>query len=120
MGKPIGGTAFIKVDGEQLSLGGSLTVDVMDTEKEGQAGLSGVAGFTENNRVPMIEGDFFVPDTFPIDKLQTMTGATVTAELANGKTAILEGAWLSGTIAINAADGTTSLKFEGVKGRYLS
>jgi len=119
MAKPIGGTAFIKVDGEQLELAGALSVDIQATEKEGVTGLSGVAHFTENNRVPMMEMDAFVPADFPMAKLEAMTEGTVTAELANGMTAVLESAWLSGPITVNAADGTTSLKFEGKAGRWL-
>lgn len=119
MGKRIGGVAYIKVDGDQLELSGKLTCNIMMTEKEGQSGLSGPVGYKETPRVPTIEGDFFVPPGFPMKALESMAEGTVTAELANGMTAVLSGAWLSGTIEVDAAEGTTSLTFEGIEGKWI-
>ena len=43
---------------------------------------------------------------------------TVTAELANGKTYVLSGAYLVEEPEYAADDGTVSLRFEGSKGRF--
>ena len=115
MGKRIAGVAYIKGDGDQLELSGKLTCNIMMTEKEGVSGLSGPVGYKETPRIPTIEGDFFVTPAFPMEKIANLKDATITAELANGTTAVLSQAWLSGTIEVDAAEGTTSLKFEGIK-----
>lgn len=119
MGKRIAGVCYVKVDGEQLELEGSLTCSLDFSEKEGLAGLSGVAGYKETPVVPYIEGDFFVPPGFPLAKLRDLTDATITAELANGMTGVLSGAWLAGKVEVDAAEGKAKLKFEGVKGEWI-
>lgn len=119
MAKPIGGTAYISVDGEQLSLGGTLTVSISPTEREGQAGLSGPAGYIERPRVPYIEGEFLIPAGFPLEKIEAMTAGTVTAELATGRVAVLSEAWFVGPLDLNAAEGKSTIRFEGIKGEWV-
>lgn len=109
----IGGTAFLSYDGNQLTLAGDLTVSPDIIEREGKAGLSGVAGFTEMNRVPFIEGTFYTVTELSVTEIAAITNATVTAELGNGRTYVLRNAWVSGTREINAADGTVQIRFEG-------
>lgn len=111
----IAGTAYVKVDGAQYTLAGSLTVSPNSVNREGLAGLSGVAGYSETPRVPFIEGDFYTSAALSMPALQAVTNATVTAELANGKTYVLRNAWLAGEPDINAAEGTTTLRFEGIE-----
>lgn len=118
-GKRIAGTCYIKVDGVQLDVAGSVTVSISKVEKEGLSGLSGPVGYTEKPRVPSIEVEAFLTKKFPMDKLEEMDGGTVTAELANGKTAVLSGAWLKGPIEASAGDGTTTLTFEGLTGEWI-
>lgn len=117
--KRIAGVCYIKVDGEQLELGGSLSASLQRTEKEGLSGLSGVPGYKEVPRVPFIEGEVFIPKGFPRKKLEEMENATVTAEFANGETGVLSGAWLAGTIDVNGAEGNATVKFEGVDGKWI-
>ncbi|MEH6478369.1 MAG: phage tail tube protein, partial [Sneathiella sp.] len=93
MGKKIGGTVYIKFDGKQLTLGGSMTAMLDDSEREGVAGLSGVVGFNEKPVVPYIEGEFFMPDETSMDEIRDITSATITVELANGKVGTLSEAW---------------------------
>lgn len=111
----VGGTAFVKVDGDQLALEGTLTVDSFDTEREGLSGLSGVVGYKETPRVPSIEVSAFLTSKTNLETLQKVVDGTVTAELANGKVYTLRNAWLAGAPAINGADGTMTIKFEGMK-----
>lgn len=112
----IAGTCYIKVDGAQYTLAGSLTVSIDSVTREGLAGLSGVAGYKESPRVPYIEGEFYATEDVSIPALQAITDATVTAELANGKTYVLRNAWRAGALELNAAEGTFTLRFEGMAG----
>lgn len=113
--KRIAGTAYIKVDGAQYSLAGSMTVSPTKLEREGMAGLSGVAGFKETPRVPFIEGEFYTTAELSIATIEAIENATITAELANGKVYTMRNAWFAGPADINAAEGTVPLRFEGVE-----
>ena len=115
----IAGTCFISVDGVQLELGGKVNVSIDSSEKEGLSGLSGVAGYKEMPRVPFIDLEAFVPKDFPMSKLNSGDDMTITADLANGSSAVLTGAWLAGAIEVDAAEGKTNLKFEGKSGKWI-
>lgn len=117
--KRIAGTAYIKADGKQFSLGGTLTVSIDENDREGISGLSGVAGFKETPRVPFIEGDFLTTDELSVTELRKMIDVTVTAELANGRTYVLRNAWCAKAVEINASEGTASVRFEGMKGEEV-
>jgi hypothetical protein len=117
--KMIAGTAYIKVDGKQYTLGGSMNVAINEVTREGLAGLSGVAGYKETPHVPKIEGEFYTTTEFSVRDLEQVKNATVTAELANGKTYILSEAWQSGDIEVDVAGGTCTITFEAMRGREI-
>lgn len=115
----IAGVAYIKADGKQFQLGGSLTVSTDTIDREGIAGLSGVAGYSEKYRVPYIEGEFLLVDGLSIKDLTDITDATVQVELANGHTHVLRKAWCKGGHELNPADGTVTVRFEGLGGEEI-
>ncbi len=114
----IAGTAYIKYDGAQLSLSGTLTVSLDTVEREGLAGLSGPAGYKETPRVPFIEAEVFGDSDWDPAALDLITDATIVAELANGKKGVLRNAWKAGASDFNAAEGTTTVRFEGMSGEW--
>lgn len=117
--RQIGGIAYVKVDGKQLTLEGKLTVAITKVTREGKAGASGVAGYTETPRVPSIEGTFFKTAAVSIDELQAITDATVQVELNDGSIYVLRNAWQAGDIDVDAIAGTFDLKFEGMDGEEI-
>lgn len=119
MADRIAGTCYVKVDGEQIEVAGSVTVSISMFEKEGLSGLTGVAGYKETPRIPFIEVEAYLVPGFPVTKLEKTNNATVTAELANGQVAVLSGAWLAGAIEAKAEEGTTTLKFQGLEGKWI-
>lgn len=114
----ISGICYIKVNGEQLSLNGSLTCTMNTVTREAVMGSTGVAGFSETPVAPTISGTFNVGSDFPIDTLMQTTDMTVTAELANGMVFTLSEAFVSGEAQYSPSDGTVSLTFTGVKGNW--
>lgn len=112
----IAGVCYIKVDGEQLEVKGSIETPLSENVKETQMGANGPAGYSEVAQRPYIKGTFFFLDNFPIEKLSTGTDMTITAELANGKTYVLSQAWKEGESAVSNDDGTVELEFSGMKG----
>ncbi|MDO8421566.1 MAG: phage tail tube protein [Parvibaculum sp.] len=114
MGKRISGTAYLKVDGAQYTLAGSLDVQPMAVKREGKVGLGGPAGYDEQPIIPYIEGEVFLDAELSLTALAAITDATVHAEMANGKNYILRNAWWAGDVVAKAADGTTSIRFEAM------
>ena len=116
--KRIAGTCFVKVDGEQLELQGSLEVPLNDVQRTTLTSVGGsVVGYSEVAQVPYVAGTFYVTENFPLETLKSSTSMTVTAELANGMVYTLSEAYLAGdTIAFSPVDGTATLRFEGTAG----
>jgi len=114
MAQRFAGIAFVKVDGKQLPLRGNFTVSPSSLERAGIAGQDGVHGFSENPRVPYVEGDISLTQDVSVEELQDITNATVTAELANGKTYVLSEAWTKAAFELNTHDGLARVRFEGV------
>ena len=115
MAEKIAGTAFVKVDGDQLTLSGTLKVDPSEFEREGMVGLSGVAGFNEKNVIPEVEIEIFVTSQTDLTKLKDLVDGSVTVELANGKVFVLRNAWLASRLPIDGAEGKLPIKFQGQK-----
>ena len=113
---PIAGTAYLKVDGQMYPLKGSLTVSITPVERNGIAGQDYVHGYQELPRVPYIEGDISTLPEVSTEFLESITDATITAELVNGRTYVLRNAWHKGPVEINTSDGQFRVRFEGVDG----
>jgi hypothetical protein len=112
---PIAGTAYLRIDGEQIALKGNLTISGSAFERTGIAGQDNVHGYQELPRVPYIEADIStVPEQITTEDLDLLTDVTVQAELANGFQYILRNAWVKGPIDINAHDGQFRIRFEGL------
>lgn len=111
----IAGVATVTADGEALDILGSLTISPNDVMRETVVGIGGVKGYKETPRAPSIEVEVATTAATKFAKLIGITNATVDASCANGKKYVLTPAWLVGEPEINAAEGTTTLRFEGVK-----
>ena len=109
----IAGVATVTVDGDALDILGTLTVSPFSVVREGVVGLGGVMGYKEMPRVPYIEVEVATTDGTKFATLEGITNATVNADLANGKKYVLTEAWIAGEPDVNAAEGTTTLRFEG-------
>jgi hypothetical protein len=110
----IAGIAFLKVDGAIYPLRGNFTVSPSALERAGIAGQDFVHGYSEAPRVPFIEGDVSLVPELSTDSIEAITNATVTAELANGKTYVLREAWCRSALELNTREGQTRVRFEGV------
>lgn len=116
MSKRVAGICYIKVDGDQLEVEGSVECPLLDVTREEVMGLAGVAGYKETAIAPYVKlSAIFVPQ-FPIEALRDKTDITVTAELANGKVYTLTQAWLNGEAAVKGDEGKVDLEFKGLKG----
>lgn len=114
----IAGICFIKLDGDQLEVSGGVEVPINDTVRETKAGPNGPAGFSEVAVIPSVKVSAFLTPDFPREKVAQSTDMTITAELANGKTYVLSGAFLVGDASAKQDDGTVDLEFNGLKGMW--
>ena len=117
----VGGVSYVSVDGYNLTLGqGQHNIDLGMTEVESVPALSGgAAGFIERGKVPFIEVEGLNTVEQRIEYLQGIRNAKVVSELANGKIAVLRGARVAGSIAVDANAGTMAIRFEGKSGEWI-
>ena len=114
MAVAIAGTAFFKVDGNQLPLRGNFTVSSSPIERTMLAGQDYVHGYQELPRVPLIEGDVSTTPEVSLEILDAMVDVTVTAELINGKVYVLNGAACKSAFENNTREGQIRVRFEGL------
>lgn len=117
MGKRLAGTCYVKVDGEQLELEGSLEFPITKVTRTSLLANGRVVGFQETPVAPYISGNFYVTPDFPVEKITSGEDMTVTAECANGMVYTLSGAYVSDQVNFNPNDGTMTIKFDGEDGR---
>jgi hypothetical protein len=110
----IAGTCYIKVDGEQLVVEGSVNFPLLNVTRETKMGSTGVAGYSETDVTPSLSLSAFVPKDFPLEKLK-QDNLTITAECANGMVYTLQGAYLVDQATYNPSDGNVTLTFNGEK-----
>lgn len=115
----IGGTAYIKTDGKQWTLGASMSVKINTVSRTGVMGLSGSGGYTEEHTPAYIEGEFLNVRDFSAKDLMDIDDATVVAELVNGKTYMLSHAWFAGDVVTDSAAGTIPFRFEALEGEEM-
>jgi hypothetical protein len=113
MGVPVAGTAFLKIDGNQMPLRGSFVVSPSAVERAGIAGQDYVHGYSELPRVPYIEGDVTTRAEVSLEQMELITNSVVTAELINGHTYVLREAWCKSAFELNTHDGQFHVRFEG-------
>jgi hypothetical protein len=111
----IGGTLYLMVDGQQFETHGNFEVTPSRVKRAGVAGATRVAGFTESPVVPSIKGDLATTRDLSLEFLESITNATVTIALRNGKTYVLTGAWSCPPFTNTPADGKVNVEFQGVE-----
>lgn len=114
MAQRIAGTAWLKVDGAIYPLRGNLTVSPSSVERAGLAGQDYIHGYSELPRLPAVSGDVSLDPLLSMDTVEATVDATVTCELANGKTYVLREAWCTSALDLNTREGTVRVSWQGV------
>lgn len=121
MALAIGGTAYVKQDGNQFLLRGNLKIQPLNLQSEMVVGQDSVHGYKQVPLAPSIELDVSDIDGLSIADLQQVTGgATITAELKNGKIYVLSDAVYIGPAELDGTDGKITLKFSGTSMQEIS
>jgi hypothetical protein len=119
MAQRIGGIMSLKVNGRQYSAKGNFTYNLGREKREAVIGADGVHGYKATPQVAFVEGE--ITDSFEIDlsRLVDTDGATVTLDLANGKSIVLRNAWFAGEGTGNTEEGNIAVRFEAKKAEEI-
>jgi len=112
MGKKVAGTAYIKVDGTQLTVTGGAEAPLMDVKRE----TIYPGYYKEEKLAPHLKMTVIHDPDLPIKTLTEGKDMTVTCEFSNGKVYVLSGAYLVDEPASKGDDGTIEFQFDGIKG----
>lgn len=115
----VGGVIFLKVNGELLQAKGAFSYNIGVNQKEPVIGVDGVHGFTEKPQAAFVEGTITDSDALDLETLLSTRDATITLELANGKTIVLEEAWQSAAGQGSTEAGELEIRFDAIRGREL-
>lgn len=111
---PSGGIAFFKINGLQYALRGELEVQPNVTENEWIANQDGSQVFTQKAVTPYISFKGSDTSGLSIQQLNAAQGATVQAQLVNGKQYVLQQAAPWGEFKLDSVKGEVTGKFGGV------
>lgn len=116
MGQRVAGVCYVKIDGMQLEVKGSVECPMTETKKEPVMGTAGVAGYKEEPIAPFVKLTAIFTEDFPLETIRTGVDMTVTAELPNGRVYSLSGAELMMDPSVKIDEGEIELEFVGQKG----
>lgn len=111
---PSGGIAYLKLNGLQYQLAGELEVMPNTTENDWMANQDGTQIFTQKAVTPYMQMKIRDSGGLSVQALQAIQGATITAELINGKVYTLQQAAPWGEIKEDTVKGEITAKFGGV------
>jgi Phage tail tube protein len=109
----LAGEASVAVNGTSYDLFGSLTYDPVTSIPEtikGQGGVFGIKSMPEPSKASMTLMD---NGAMYVGAFNGLQGASLTFNLANGKSVVMSNCWQVGEISVNTVDGTFEIKFEG-------
>jgi len=115
----VAGTAYFKIDGVQYMLRGNMKISLGSFERESVVGQDGYHGIKETPQASFIECDITDQANLDLNVLEQLSNVTVTAELINGKVAVLRNAYQINKLELDAGEGQITVRFEGPKGEWL-
>lgn len=120
MSNRVAGTVFVKVDGVQISVKASVTVNAGLGKREAIIGHDGVHGYKELPQVPFIEGEQTDQKNLDLKKYLQIDGATVTVQFGNGKTFVLRQAWNASEGSVSSEEASLPFRFEGKDAEWIN
>lgn len=109
-----GGIIQVQVNGEIFDAKGNWTYNLGRPVRETIVGADTVHGYKESPQPAFIEGEITDRGTLDLESLVTLTDATITLTLANGKVIVLRDAWFAGEGTGNTEEGNVAARFEGI------
>lgn len=113
------GLLFVKVDGTQRDAKGEFTYRINPTKRDTILGPDKVHGFKELPQVNFIEGAITDKSDLDLVAFQQIDDATVTLQLANGKTIVLYNAWYCADGDVTTEEAEIQVRFEAERGEEI-
>lgn len=110
----IGGTVFLKRNGQLLKVKPGATYSLGKPMREAVLGADAIHGYSEKPQTPYIEATISDGPDVDLEALQAADDDTITLELINGKTVVLRNAWAAGQWTVNTDTGEISARWEGL------
>jgi tail tube protein len=114
------GLLQVKVNGEIQEAKGAWTYNLGRPVREAIVGADGVHGYKETPQIAFIEGAITDRLSLDLAALVSIADATVTLDLANGKTILLSQAWFAGDGSATSEEGEIAVRFEGKDAEELT
>lgn len=115
----IAGMMTIKANGTQYNAKGNFTYRINPTKRETISGPDQVHGFKELPQPNFIEGMITDSSNLDLKGFQQIEDATVTIELANGKTIVLYEAWYASDGDVTTEEAEIQCRFESKRGEEI-
>ncbi|AZC55437.1 phage tail tube protein [Pseudomonas chlororaphis] len=112
MGQKVAGTAYIKVDGMQLTVTGGAEAPLSDKKRE----TVYPGYYKEEPLAPFLKMTVLHTPDLTIKTLTEGKDMTITCEFNNGKVYVLSGAYMVDEPTSKGEDGSIELQFDGIKG----
>jgi len=116
----IGGIISIKVNGIVQLAAGEFTFHDGSAKLEGVAGVDAVHGYVEKPQVPYLEGTITDRRELDFPALKAIRNGDISIEFANGKVGQLSEAWWAGDGEVKSDKGEIPVRFEGMRGLWVS
>lgn len=106
------GKIYVKINGELRDAKGDYTYNLGKPKRDAIVGADGIHGYKETPQVAYIEGAITDAADLSLADLATVDNATVTLELAIGKTIVLNNAWYAGEGSVTTGEAEIAVRFE--------
>lgn len=117
----VAGVIEVKGNGVSFNAKGSFTFNLGLIKRDAVLGSNGkVQGYNEAGQVPSIKG--LITDKSDVsfsNDIASITDATITLEVPNGKTYMFEEAWYSGDGDGDTGEGTFQLEFQAMRSEEI-
>lgn len=115
----IGGTIAVKCNGSVLLAKGAFSYNLGVPKRETVVGADTVHGVKEVPQPAFIEGEITDQKDLDLRELASQLNATVTLDLANGKTISLRDAAFVGEATGNTEEGAIPVRWEGPRAEEI-
>lgn len=114
------GILYVKLEGKLLDVKGNWTYNFGKPKRDGIVGADRVHGYKEMPQIPYVEGVITDKGSLDVENdILNVTNATLTLELANGKTGIWREAWYAGEGDITTEEAEIAVRFEAMSGEEI-
>jgi len=113
MATPQNGVVAVRVNGDPIRIKGTVTYALGGKVREPVEGPTGLAGFSVKGMAAFVEVVSVDADDVDLGQLQGLTEQTITVQLENGKTIVVNDASVVGLIEASTDEGEFTVRFVG-------